>query len=181
MEGTKGTMDKDVAGDTPVPVTEWVLFSERRPTDSDAMYWFTKDGLGIEWADKLHYVGMGYSDSEYWPPHSYWNGYVRTLPEGIKWRLAEKDVAPKTLRFPEMHLKPCPFCGGKPHLDGSHCGRPGGGDGVTIGAEPWRWNTFYLQPCCSMYARYNGFPTWQAFEKKWNTRFDNNTSPQSLP
>ena len=144
---------------------EWKLWSDEKPEDTKALYRWrvpARQILGMtlrpEWTAKLSFVGMGYDPGEYWPPFSYWNGYVRTLPEGVEWRLAGEDET--DIFWGGLDLLPSPFTGKPPKVE--YCG-------LYIGAPP------YKPEWLKIVSYMVGFNSWKDAAKMqaaWNTRTD---------
>jgi hypothetical protein len=146
----------------------WKKFTEERP--KLGTYWFRVGPIesGItctpEWMDEVASHGMGYAEDQPWPRFSNWNGYVRTIHKGTEWKpLGENDVVPKygiqekSLRFPDVELLPCPFCGRQPKF---------GYQGRWIGAAPFQAEYYSLR-CCRVEL---GRGTVGELQKSWNTR-----------
>lgn len=117
------------------PDTDWTLWYERRPVDTQALYrWRIASrkicGMELrpEWSGKLHLCGMGYGASEWWPSGSHWDGYRRTMPKSLEWRLAKAEEPEGTIFWGGLDLLPCPFTGALPRVTYS---------GRWIGAPPW--------------------------------------------
>jgi len=51
-------------------------------------------------------------ESEYWPSCSHWDGWNRSVPAGLEWRVAEPDE--KDIYWGGLDLLPCPFTGKPP-------------------------------------------------------------------
>ena len=103
--------------------TEWQLWSQQRPEDNRALYrWRISERkiLGVnmrpEWSRRMHFCGMGYGPSEWWPPFSHWDGYTRTVPSGTEWRLAADDEPDESVSWCGLDLLPCPFTGQQPRV-----------------------------------------------------------------
>ena len=76
---------------------DWKKWSEIRPEDSTKFYrWRVSPRLILglemqpEWVEKMKFVGMGYADSEWWPPYSNWDGYKRTIDPTLEWQEADQ-------------------------------------------------------------------------------------------
>lgn len=101
---------------------EWTFWSDKRPENTAALYRWripARKVCGVvlrpEWTEKLTLVGMGYSDNEWWPlSPSHWNGYVRTVPAGLEWRLAEEGEVEPT--WEGLDLAPDPWTGLPPRV-----------------------------------------------------------------
>jgi hypothetical protein len=112
----------------------WHNFSDKRP-DRKAIFVFKLDNvklgglnLDVEWSNQVEFMGMGYEPAELWPSFSHWDGYNRTVPNGLKWRELKEDEKylqesadktkfpypiPKKERLEIFHgldLGICPFC-----------------------------------------------------------------------
>ncbi len=76
--------------------------------------------MAVEWTDKQSLCGMGYGDSEWWPPGSTWNGYTRRLLADYWWHeLPDGDDAQMRCIFHGLDLLPCPFTGNRPVMQPS--------------------------------------------------------------
>ncbi len=146
-------------------MTEWKLWSEERPTDNKALYrWRVSERkiLGMmlrpEWSEKLHLCGMGFSDSEYWPTFSDWNGYTRSVDPSLEWRLAAPQEAENNIYWGGLDLLPCPFTGATPVVIYM---------GKFIGAPPYRpeWLGIKSHMVSSL-----GWASAEAMRTAWNTR-----------
>lgn len=100
----------------------WTAWSKERPTDTGATYrWRLPERkiLGAmlvpEWNDKLHCVGMGYADNEWWAGCSHWDGWNRTVPKGLEWRLATEDDP--LITYGGLDLVPDPWTGRPPRVE----------------------------------------------------------------
>lgn len=120
---------------------EWTKWSDRRPIDTDVTYrWRISPRmiLGLmlapEFSGKMRLCGMGYADSEYWPPYSYWDGYSRSVPDDLEWRVAQPDET--DIKWVGLDLLPCPFTGKEPKVEYS---------GRWIGAPPWSPESFSIK------------------------------------
>lgn len=74
---------------------QWTRWADARPTDHKIPYrWRVSPRvvLGLkmqpEWTERLQRCGMGYSDPEWWPVFSDWDGYRRTVDPTLEWRVA---------------------------------------------------------------------------------------------
>lgn len=101
-------------------LADWTLWSERRPEDHKALYrWRVPERvicgkvLRPEWGSKLHCVGMGYSDNEWWPDGSRWDGYQRTVAPGLEWRLALEGEGERII-WGGLNLADDPWSGNPP-------------------------------------------------------------------
>lgn len=142
---------------------EWVKWSDERPTDTKAVYrWRVSPRLILgtvlqpEWSDKLHFVGMGYADNEWWPPCSDWNGFRRSVDATLEWRMAESEGEP--IARNGLHLLPCPFTGQRPKL--SYTGR-------WVGAPPYLAESLSLE---SWMVRSHGWRDATKLAEAWNRR-----------
>ena len=142
---------------------EWKLWAKERPPDGEKKYrWRIPEqmvlGMNLrpEWVAKLESVGMGYSDNEWWPLFSHWDGYRRTIPKGTEWRDLEEGED-EAIIWNGLDLLPCPFSGKPPHID-YH--------GQWIGAPPYRAEYLILS------FRF-GTSRWtnvETMQNAWNTR-----------
>jgi hypothetical protein len=57
---------------------------------------------------------MGYSDNEWWPPFSSWDGYRRKVDPTLEWRHAG-DAETET-QWNGLDLLPCPWTGRAPRV-----------------------------------------------------------------
>lgn len=141
----------------------WRLWSEVRPTDTKAAYrWRVPERmicgmmLRPEWSGKLRLVGMGYDENEWWPGGSHWNGYVRTVANGLEWRFAEEgEVDPV---YHGLELLPSPFTGRAPKVEPKT---------RYIGAAPYDVESFNLK---SYLVTTYGWTDARAMQNAWNTR-----------
>lgn len=146
-------------------MSDWTLWSEQRPTDTAAAYRWRIPArviLGLEmrpeWTDKLSHVGMGYSDREWWPGCSHWDGCRRTVSAGLEWRPAadgETDIL-----WGGLDLLPCPFTGQKPRVEFS---------GRWSGAPPYQPEYLSLT---SWMVQSNGWRDARKMRDAWNRRAD---------
>lgn len=104
--------------------TKWL--DKRTPTD-DKMYRFRAyanilgTDMWVEWSEKQQLCGMGYSDSEYWPPTMpcTWDGYRRYITnKTLEWsELIDTDSKDSDdVAYHGLNLLPCPFTGKKPKV-----------------------------------------------------------------
>ena len=117
---TPGLIERlEAAGEGSSP---WTLWSEKRPENTKALYRWRIPArvvcgllLRPEWTEKLALVGMGYDDNEWWPlSPSHWNGYKRTVPTGLEWRLAEEGETEPA--WGGLDLLPDPWTGRPPRV-----------------------------------------------------------------
>lgn len=99
----------------------WTAWADKRPDDHKALYRWRIPARMIcglllrpEWTEKLELCGMGWSDSEWWPATSDWNGYVRKVAPGLEWRLAKSDETGTT--WEGLGLLPDPWTGKPPRV-----------------------------------------------------------------
>lgn len=116
-----------------IPSNPWTRWSIQRPAEQMLSYRWripARPILGLtmspEWTGKLRLCGMGYSDAQYWPDCSDWDGYRRSVPAGLEWRVASDNE--KDITWVGLDLLPCPFTGKRPVV--SYHGR-------WIGAPPF--------------------------------------------
>lgn len=134
----------------------WNLFTEHRPTVV-GLYWWrvpARDYGGVvlqmEFVARVSAHGMGHADAELYPEGvSHWNGYERSVPELLEWRAG--DATNGAVRFPGLHLKGCPFCGGAPVLTAQDA--PSGGGVYLTGGRVWQANAFEISHCGARYFR----------------------------
>jgi hypothetical protein len=145
-------------------VLEWTLWSERRPEDTKALYrWRIPERnicgmmLRPEWGSKLHCVGMGYSDNEWWPDGSHWDGYQRTVAAGLEWRLAVEGEG-EAIIWEDLNLDPDPWTGNPPIIRGST---------RYIGAPVYDVESFSIH---STFGERYGFTDLNRLQAAWNTR-----------
>jgi hypothetical protein len=91
--------------------------------------------------------GMGYRDPEPWPNMSNWDGYKRTVPAGLEWRLGTPDNIRPLYSLPGIVVFACPFCGQTPHI--MAWDRPAGG-GARLYTAPFRPTHFAIRCSCGM-------------------------------
>lgn len=152
---------------------QWTRWAEQRPDRPKIAYRWRLPAMLIcgkmlvpEWTEKLSLVGMGYVENQLWPSNtSNWDGYRRTVPAGLEWRLATEDetVADGRGDFKELpiwyglDLLPDPWTGEPPRLD--YSGR------------------YICAPCFKvehliLYSSF-GVSHWRdadAMQRKWNNR-----------
>lgn len=155
--------------------TVWTRWYSQRPPDPEdgkprPLYWWRVGECKIldlvlspEWTGKLSFCGMGYSPGEWWPPHSHWDGYNRTVPKNTEWALASLDPTPEQLRastvvWRGLELEPCPWSGKPPAVEYG---------GRWIGAAPYQCESLSLR------TRW-GTTRWTSAERMrnaWNSRY----------
>lgn len=143
----------------------WKRWYDERPSDHTLLYmWrvsprklFNKI-LQPEWTAKMHYCGMGYSENEWWPSCSNWDGYSRTVDQTLEWRVAEEGEEEGYVNYIGLDLRPDPFTGLQPKIDYK---------GIWISAPPYKaesltidhyWGTSY------------GWHDANKLEAAWNRR-----------
>lgn len=150
--------------DAPSRTNPWTLWAEQRPTDTRAAYrWRIPERMILgamlrpEWTAELRLCGMGYADSEWWPAGSHWDGYNRTVPAGLEWRLAEADETETV--WGGLDLLPDPWTGKPPRVEVST---------RYVAAPCWQAKSFSIKH------RFGGLgPHWEnvpAMVRAWNTR-----------
>ncbi len=151
---------------------EWRNWPENRPEGKALCWWRVAPRMigaiewRPEWVDETHFVGMGYSANEWWPPMSNWDGYKRTLPKGLQWRPAREDER-KSLVVP-IDVAPCPICGSAPHWDVS---------GSWATAAPYLATQFTIGHC---FARLQYFTDLPKMLARWNKREPASGLPAAL-
>ncbi|AIB11818.1 hypothetical protein ABAZ39_07365 [Azospirillum argentinense] len=153
--------------------TEWTLWSERRPEDTKALYRWRIPARMIcgmmlrpEWSAKLQYCGMGYGPSEWWPEYSRWDGYVRSVPDGMEWRLAREGEDAESISWGGLDLLPCPHTGGA--LKVTYRGRwlhAGPWDAESLSIRAWMVNSCGWADANKMVANWNRRPETPAADQ----------------
>ena len=145
---------------------EWTLWERAAPLDVRKVYKWRIPASKIcgkvlrpEWSGKMSFCGVGYRDSEWWPPFSYWNGYTRSVPKGTEWRGLKEDEDADEIFWGGFNFLPCPFTGKSPKI----IYMP-----MYIGAPPYNAEWLGIE---SYLVRSNGWIDANALEKAWNTRF----------
>lgn len=111
----------------------------------------TLKGLTIEFMGWMR-NRMIWTDDVLSPSFDYWDGYRLHVPKGIEWRELDEDEkasAPKRNTYSDpipvgLVVEPCPFCSAVPTFDAVETG---GCRGVSIGASPHGYDTWWLK-CC---------------------------------
>ena len=147
----------------------WKSFEEEKPTNEGLYWWKLNDielgGMNVSpmWTDKYAEMNCGY-DKEMWPEFSDWNGYKRSVPEGLYWMSAKTDE--KDRRILPIIIKPCPFCGTAQKI--SSLEKHGGG--VVVNSRLYNHNTFWIKctHCgCSSTPHFNDL---NKLTRLWNKR-----------
>lgn len=146
---------------------EWVLWSVRRPVNTEILYRWRIPARMIcgmmlrpEWSAKLQCCGMGYGPREWWPRYSSWNGWERSVPEGMEWRLAAPGEDEKTIFWGGLDLLPCPHTGYPPN--------------VGCSGAPWFTDRLYLE---AWMVRSYGWTDAARMAEAWNRRAPISTIP----
>lgn len=99
-------------------MTGWKKFYDERPPNERGQYRFRVServmlGLSMrpEWTADMHYCGMGYSESEWWPQGSHWDGYRRTVDPTLEWRVLTVEDSTTEVIWHGLDLLPSPFTG----------------------------------------------------------------------
>src|ERR1700744_6428697 len=100
---------------------------------------------------------MGYSENEWWPIFSNWDGYRRSVDKTLEWRLALPEETKDNTIWHGLKFLPCPFTGKQPTIK----------YGGYVGAAPYQGNQIWLE--CGIVKIYGG-QSAQRLEDIWNTR-----------
>jgi hypothetical protein len=162
-------------------VTEWINWAERRP-ERGWRWWRVPPRnyggleLQMEFVTDVSLHGMGYAESEYWPSGvSHWDGYRRTVPQGLQWLEGEMVPSQRAVRFPGLNLAPCPFCGGQPKVDARE--RPKSGGEYLTGSKLHAANFFEIRCCIVKMADWD----FARIVSLWNTRRPERLDPEIAP
>lgn len=159
-------------------MSEWTKWTERRTPNERIPVRLrckpkhkTVEGVSlVEWTTKQSLHGMGHDDMIFVPDGvSNWDGYNRTVPVDLEWRLlceGEDQKKENTVWHGlSDKLAPCPFCGCLPHVSANETR---GGRGVILSYSPNRYDTFEIRCCLP---RISGMNV-AALIAKWNARPD---------
>lgn len=144
---------------------EWTKWSDQRPPNERGSFRYraTFDLLGVtvspEWTEEMHYCGMGYGDSEWWPVRlCHWDGYQRRITiANLEWSPV-LAYDPSGIVWNGLDLLPCPFTGKAPTIEAS---------GRYIGAPLWHSEAVWIS---SPFVPKRRWTSLKAMRDAWNTR-----------
>lgn len=102
------------------------------------------------------------------PRASYWDGWKMVYLPDLFWKSLPSSDAPYTEEFffTNVKLMNCPFCGKIPTIKPS-CEAMGGG--LLVNPRVDEFNTYTIQPCCSLIG-WSRFSSLQKLQEVWNNR-----------
>lgn len=133
--------------------SEWWDYATEQPPCEGIYEWLVPSsryaGMNVIVRCYFRERGAGYS-RVLSPLFDHWDGYRVTVPNGTKWRHPTSGEKIKwydqvLLGVEGLDLCECPFCGKRPRINGTEKSESGG---VYIGADPHRYNNWWLE-CCS--------------------------------